>query len=62
MPAPLCVLLLSFFLALPAQGQETARGAAAIEAPALRAELLAMRAADQAMRADVVAFVQASEG
>ena len=62
LPAPLCLLLLSFLLALPAQGQEAARDTAAVEAPALRAELLAMRTADQAMRTEVVAFIQASEG
>jgi len=59
---PLCVLLLSFLLALPAQSQEATHDTVAVEAPALRAELRAMRTADQAMRAEVVAFIQAAEG
>ncbi|NBB85922.1 MAG: hypothetical protein GVY12_06845 [Bacteroidetes bacterium] len=60
--APLCLLWLSLLVALPAQSQEAARDTTAVKASALRAELLAMRTADQAMRAEVTAFIQASEG
>ncbi len=62
LPAPICLLLLSFLIALPAQSQEAARDTAAVDDPALCAELLAMRTTDQDMRAEVVAFIQASEG
>jgi len=59
---PLCLLLLSFLVALPARSQQAAIDTAEVEAPELRQELLAMSNADQEMRAELVELMQTSEG
>lgn len=58
----LVLLLFSLLFALSARGQQTGSDTVQVKVPELRQELLAMRNADQDMRAELVELIQASEG